>query len=246
MAKTRMVNTRFWSDNFISELNPLDRYLFLYLLTNEHTNISGIYELPLKAMSFETGIEIDMLKKMIRRLYGKVFYIEGWVCIKNFQKHQSTTSTTVKRGIEVEMAKIPLKIKEMIDKVYPIDTLSGGIIYLNFNSNLNSNLNSEAETSQVEESNSIVSIIEAFKEVNPAYRKWFANKTQRAAAERLIKSHTLEQALKVIAILPRSNKLSYVPTITTPLQLEDKWASLEASLTKKKAESIKNQPKVIW
>jgi len=64
MAKQRYINTKFWSDTFISELNPLDRYLFLYFLTNEHTNIAGVYELPLKTIAFETGIELDMLKKM--------------------------------------------------------------------------------------------------------------------------------------------------------------------------------------
>ena len=107
MAKQRYVNTKFWSDTFISELNPLDRYLFLYFLTNEHTNIAGVYELPLKTVSFETGLEIDMLKKMLKRLIGKVVYIDGWICIKNFQKHQSTESEKVKRVIEIEMSKIP-------------------------------------------------------------------------------------------------------------------------------------------
>lgn len=114
MAKQRYINTKFWSDNFISELNPLDRYLFLYFLTNEHTNICGIYEEPLKTVSFETGIELDMLKKMLKRLVGKIYYIDGWVYIKNFQKHQNPDSPTIKRGIEVEMSKIPNEIKKKI------------------------------------------------------------------------------------------------------------------------------------
>ena len=56
-GKNRVVNTRFWRDSFIfNHLNPLDRYLFLYLLTNDRTNLSGVYELPIKIMSVETGI----------------------------------------------------------------------------------------------------------------------------------------------------------------------------------------------
>lgn len=145
MAKQRYINTKFWSDNFVSELNPLDRYLFLYFLTNEHTNIAGIYELPLKTISFETGIELDMLKKMLKRLTSKVIYVDGWVCIKNFQKHQSTTSEKVQRGIEIEMSKIPSKIKEKIEYGYPIDTSSNPIIYSNTNSNVDSNTNSNKE-----------------------------------------------------------------------------------------------------
>lgn len=137
MAKQRYINTKFWSDSFVSELNSLDRYLFLYFLTNEHTNISGIYEVPLKTIAFETGIEIEMLQKMIKRLESKIKYIDGWVCIKNFQKHQSTESEKVKRGIEIEMEKIPLNIRKKIPYRYPIDTPRRPIIYSNSNSNSN-------------------------------------------------------------------------------------------------------------
>lgn len=138
-----MINTRFWSDGFIREkLNPLDRYLFLYFLTNEKTNICGVYELPMSTMASETGIDVEMLKKMLPRFRTKVHYIDGWVYIRNFQKHQSTASTTVQKGIEIEMAKIPLHIKDKMkmieEKLYPMDRVSGPIIYLNLNSNLNS------------------------------------------------------------------------------------------------------------
>lgn len=140
MAKQRYVNTKFWSDNFISELNPLDRYLFLYFLTNEHTNICGIYEVPLKTISFETGLELDMLKKMINRLCGKVYYINGWVYLKNFAKHQAVNDS-IKKGIEASKKEVPndilVKIKE-IDSLYtpsPQDQT-----YLNHNINTNSNI----------------------------------------------------------------------------------------------------------
>lgn len=147
MAKQRYINTKFWSDNWIIELDPIERYLFLYFLTNEHTNIAGIYELPLRTMAFETGIEKEMLVKMLPRFEGKVYYFDGWIYVKNFQKHQSSTSKTVITGIEVEMSKIPLEIKEKINKVYGIDTLSDPIIYLN--PNLNLNLNSNTKESKV-------------------------------------------------------------------------------------------------
>lgn len=115
-----MISTRFWSDNFIVELNPLDRYLFLYFLTNEHTNICGIYELPLKRMSDETGLEKDMLLKMLKRLKGKIYYIDGWVYIKNFAKHQSD-SDKIKTGIKNGRQLVPKKI---LDYIYDIDKVS--------------------------------------------------------------------------------------------------------------------------
>lgn len=87
----------------------------------------------------------------------------------------------------------------------------------------------------------IVQVIDAFKEVNPSYKKWFANKTQRASAERMVQTHGLAHMLSVIAFLPKSNIIPYLPTITTPVQLEDKYAALEASLKKKKNESLSKQ-----
>ena len=153
MAKNRYIDTRFWHDTFIREhLNPLDRYLFLYFLTNDKTNISGIYELPISIISSETGIEIEMIKKMLVRLEGKIHYIDGWIYIINFQRYQNINSPKVQVGIDNEMAKIPLKIKDEIKKLtengigylYGIDTQSH--LNSNLNSNSNSMLSEESET----------------------------------------------------------------------------------------------------
>ena len=89
MSKKRYIDTKFWSDSFVrDELNPLDRYLFLYFFTNERTNICWIYELPISIISFETWIEKENLLKMMERLKPKVYYIDWRVYIKNFQKHR--------------------------------------------------------------------------------------------------------------------------------------------------------------
>ena len=79
--KQRYINTRFWNDNYISELDPIEKLLFIYFLTNEHTNIAGIYEIPLKIIGIETGIDESMLKKILPRLEDKIRYIEGMVII---------------------------------------------------------------------------------------------------------------------------------------------------------------------
>lgn len=123
MAKERIINTRFWSDSFIVELNPLDRYLFLYLLTNEHTNICGIYELPLKRMSDETGIEKEMLMSMIKRFGDKVQYIDGWVAMKNFAKHQRDNAS-VKIGIANAVKLIPPEIMKQLKGFSSLSTVT--------------------------------------------------------------------------------------------------------------------------
>jgi hypothetical protein len=85
----------------------------------------------------------------------------------------------------------------------------------------------------------IVKVIDSFKEVNPAFGKWYGNKNQRQAITRMIETHTLEKILRVVAILPKTNKIPYITNIQTPMQLEDKWSTLEAQLTKEKTKLSK-------
>ncbi len=114
MSKYRMLDTRFWNDNFISELDPIEKLLFCYFLTNEHTNISGVYELPLKIVAIETGIDQSMLQKILPRLSGKIDYSDGWVIAKNFLKYQNINSRDVQTGVTRELAKIPNKLSERL------------------------------------------------------------------------------------------------------------------------------------
>lgn len=115
MSVQRMIDSRFWSDSFVvDKLNPLDRYLFLYFLTNERTNIAGVYEIPLRTIANETGLEKEEVVRMLQRLKGKVEYKDGWVCIVNFVKHQSTKSDDVKTGIRRQLEALPEYVKEWV------------------------------------------------------------------------------------------------------------------------------------
>lgn len=78
--------------------------------------------------------------------------------------------------------------------------------------------------------------ISLFEKVNPNYRIWYARPPQRNALGRLIEINGFEKVRAIIALLPQSNILPYLPTITTPIQLEERWASLAAGLIKKKGE----------
>jgi hypothetical protein len=77
-------------------------------------------------------------------------------------------------------------------------------------------------------------LIELFKSVNPSYGKFFGNKTQRAAIERLLKAMGREKLEGAIKILAQTNKVKYAPSITTPLQLEDKMGALIVFIQKEK------------
>lgn len=83
--------------------------------------------------------------------------------------------------------------------------------------------------------------IDKFQSVNPSYEKLFKNKTQRAALERLIKKFGREKIENTIEALPDLIYEEFAPTITTPLQLEDKLGQLIAFHKKaqKKVDNVK-------
>ena len=152
--KQRYINTRFWNDGYISNLDPVEKLMFIYLLTNEHTNISGVYEIPIKIIGIETGIDGGMIKKILKRLEARIRYIDGFVVLKNFVKHQETGSELVQKGIVNCLKELDKKFLEKIVNKgffelpqYYIDTLSiqytRGLNYSDLDSN--SNLDSSTE-----------------------------------------------------------------------------------------------------
>jgi len=119
MAKTRVVNTRFWSDTYIADLDPLGKLLFIYFITNQYTNLSGIYEIPIKQIALDTGIDKDNLEKVFLPKFEeakKIYYIDGWIYIKNFQKHQKS-SGNIQAGIKNALKDIPDNIIKKVNEI---------------------------------------------------------------------------------------------------------------------------------
>lgn len=154
MAKFRTVNTRFWSDGYIENLDPSEKLLYLYFLTNPNTDICGIYELSLRDMAFHTGFDKDMLLKILARFKheDRIYYFDGWVVIKNFIKNQ-IINPKVKMGMERSLKSVPKKVWLEIVKVQTLrevyDSLSidyASLSHPNLNLNSNSNLNSNGES----------------------------------------------------------------------------------------------------
>ena len=82
--KYRQVNTKFWSDVWVvDELNPLDRYLFLYSITNDKANDLLIYEISKRTISHETGLTVDEIDRMFKRLESRLIYFKGFIIFKN-------------------------------------------------------------------------------------------------------------------------------------------------------------------
>lgn len=54
----RMICTKFWTDSKVRQLTPIEKLVFLYLITNPHAHLSGLYYLPLSLASEELGTSV--------------------------------------------------------------------------------------------------------------------------------------------------------------------------------------------
>lgn len=77
--------------------------------------------------------------------------------------------------------------------------------------------------------------------VDPKNKTYYNNKTQRAACDFLIEEYGLEEVKNRIKIVEKTNGEPYFPTITTPVQLRDKWVQLEKAFIRHQKDSGKNQ-----
>lgn len=103
MSKLRSINTGIWSDNWFEDINPTSKLLFIYLITNEKNNMLGIYEMSVKKISFETGIDKQTIEKALKEFerVNKVSYIDGYIILNNFIKNQSYNVNMKKSAIDV-------------------------------------------------------------------------------------------------------------------------------------------------
>lgn len=121
-------------DDYISNLDPIEKLLFLYFLTNPSTEISGIYEIPLKTVATDTGIEKEMVLKILKRFSRekKIYYVNGWVAITNFIQHQNL-NPSITKGIETALNNVPYEVLDRLgtDWVQTVESLAD--IKLNIN-----------------------------------------------------------------------------------------------------------------
>jgi len=138
MSKKRYVETSFWDDYYVSDLDPSEKLLFLYLLTNPATNIAGVYQILVKRIAADTGFDADMVRKIMGRFEndGKMVYKDGWLVLINFIKHQKTGGPSVQKGIERSIKNAP---EWAISLVIKFNRALGSIIYPDSDLNPDSN-----------------------------------------------------------------------------------------------------------
>lgn len=106
MAVYRTIYTTFWTDAKVDDdFSPEDKYFYLYLMTNPHTNICGCYEISMKSMSRELGYDSDTVRKLISRMeteYDVIRYNQSTkeILILNWYKYNWTNSKDLMKSVK--------------------------------------------------------------------------------------------------------------------------------------------------
>lgn len=116
--KTRIIQTRFWDDEFVFNASKDTKLLYIYLLTSQYINISGIFQLDEKKIAFETGFtpkEFERAKEEIVSA-GKVIFFKGWVKVVNAEKNNGyKNSPSNITAYERELSLIPQFVLDYFD-----------------------------------------------------------------------------------------------------------------------------------
>jgi DnaD/phage-associated family protein len=108
MAGYRQFHTKFWKDEWLIELEPLERYLFSYLFTNELSSISGIYKLPKRVIRNETGLSEIFIDITLQKFQDvkKIFYKDGVMWVVNMKQYHKNASPRTMVRVNADVAQI--------------------------------------------------------------------------------------------------------------------------------------------
>jgi hypothetical protein len=88
----RTIDVKLWNDPKVRKLAPIGKLVFVYLVTNPHAHLSGIYHLPRPTVIYELGIknpELDRVYDTLSRLGMAGFDMENDVVwVKNMLHYQ--------------------------------------------------------------------------------------------------------------------------------------------------------------
>lgn len=185
MAIYRQIQISFWQDELIIELDPEEKYFYLYLMTNDKTTQCGIYRINKKIVAFDTGWSIEKVELMLDKFinHGRIEYNDKnkEIFLKNWLKFNKGTSPKVATVIDRELVnvktakflnevveqcknyKYPIKTKK-IEYPYSIDsgsetenTVPIGVGNKNQNQNQNNNQNQNQNKTENSDDDVVVS-----------------------------------------------------------------------------------------
>ena len=132
MAIYRSVLMSFWTDTkVIDDFTPEDRYFYLYLFTNPHTNLCGCYEISKKQVADEMGYSRETVENLLKRfeeVHNVIRYDKTTkeLLLLNWHKYNWTASEKFRKPLLVEIEAIKCsQFKDYLTTLFNgVDTVS--------------------------------------------------------------------------------------------------------------------------
>lgn len=127
MAIYRNIQMAFWTDiKVVDDFTPEDKFFYLYLLSNPHTNLCGCYEISVKQMADETGYSRDTIEKLLKRfaeVHKVAYYSQDTkeLLVINWHKYNWTNSEKFRKPLLKEIN----SVKNDNFKNYLLDLFNG-------------------------------------------------------------------------------------------------------------------------
>jgi len=129
----RQIHPEIWSDPWFAELSPQEKLIFIYLFSNERSSLSGLYEITLRQIAFDTCLDIKIISSALNKFQesGKISRQDNYIFVANLLKRHYSASPKIKTRIIGDVNNIPdcepkrvwiQKYSELIGYRYGIDT----------------------------------------------------------------------------------------------------------------------------
>jgi hypothetical protein len=268
MSTKKGCRIEFWKDTYILSLKKDEKFLYLYLFVNPRIGMSGIYQMSLSTLLFETGFDDTALEILDKFETDRKIKRKGdWFFIRNFVKHNVESVQDI-RQVEVELNQLGDELKEWKKEVVKVIEKKQSIVeesvkMRNTGKNLaltgqktlmlDGGIDSgividELKFSTIEFpenptlAKQIVVLIEMFeKTVNPTIS--YANKTIRKGAENLITKFGYDQSVRLAKVAICVQGMEFSPTIITPYHLFQKFGNLNVFVQRHAQTANKATPK---
>lgn len=110
MAKTADVLMAIWADPWFADLSLDAQHLYLWAITNEHSNLAGCYVVARRLIEFESKLTSTRFDKALAELDGKMIYDEetGTVWVRGRVKWARSKTTQIAKSIVRAVAECAL------------------------------------------------------------------------------------------------------------------------------------------
>ena len=212
MALYRNIHLSFWQDTKVTDdFTPEDRYFYLYLLTNPHTNLCGCYEISIKQMANEMGYDAKKVGKLIDRFsftHNLIRYARSKreLLIFHWSKYNWTSSEKFRKPLLQEIQNVKtddfreylLKLFDGENVKYGMDTVYGKEEY-----GINTNCMDTTDTDSITDADNnilpeIKEIIQYLNDVCGTRYRYQTKGTQEHINARLKEGYTVDDFKMVI------------------------------------------------